>query len=212
MVSFPGKFKVPRSKAELLLRDISLGLSVIAIGLSLGVQTLPGIILSTLDNAAAVITSDLISLTNSDRNTNSLLRLHISPLLQKAAQLKADDMAAKGYFAHTSPEGTTPWHWFAVAGYDYVNAGENLAIDYFESADVEKAWMNSPFHRANILNNMFTEIGIATATSTYNGHQTTVVVQLFGRPMESSDTDTLTEDTVISSSPTFTAVTKEARP
>jgi len=47
---------------------------------------------------------------------------------------------------------------------------------------VQKAWLNSPTHRSNIMNNKFTEIGIATAVGTYKGRKTTFVVQMFGTP------------------------------
>jgi hypothetical protein len=97
--------------------------------------------------------------------------------------MKANDMATKGYFAHTSPEGLSPWYWFKQAGYDFVYAGENLAVNFSDSAEVDKAWMNSPGHRDNILNTKYTEVGIATANGMYQGRPTTFVVQEFGRPM-----------------------------
>ncbi len=97
--------------------------------------------------------------------------------------MKADDMATKGYFAHTSPEGLTPWYWFAQVGYNYTYAGENLAINFNESKDVDTAWLASPTHRANILNSHYTEIGIATAQGMYKGVQATFVVQMFGTPV-----------------------------
>jgi hypothetical protein len=92
-------------------------------------------------------------------------------------------MATKGYFSHTSPEGLSPWHWFDTVGYKFMYAGENLAINFSESTDVEQAWMNSPGHRANILNERFTEIGIATAQGTYQGQPTIFVAQMFGKPL-----------------------------
>jgi hypothetical protein len=91
-------------------------------------------------------------------------------------------MVQKSYFAHNSPEGLTPWHWFKEAGYDFTYAGENLAVNFGDSIDVNRAWMNSPLHRANILNGHFTEIGIATAEGIYEGRPTIFVVQLFGKP------------------------------
>jgi hypothetical protein len=57
--------------------------------------------------------------------------------------------------------------------------------DFDDSEDVEKAWMNSPTHKANILNNRYTEIGISTAIGTYKGEKTTFVVQMFGTPKKS---------------------------
>ncbi|MBI5004417.1 hypothetical protein HZC00_04990 [Candidatus Kaiserbacteria bacterium] len=135
---------------------------------------------------AAVVSAVIVDLTNGDRTTNDLSILKVNPVLVAAAQTKADDMAAKGYFAHTSPDGTDPWHWFAEAGYQFDYAGENLAIDFSDSADVERAWMNSPTHRENILNTQFTEIGIATAVGMYQGRMTTFVVQEFGTPKGTS--------------------------
>jgi len=130
----------------------------------------------------AVISSVLVELTNTDRKDNSLHELTINPLLEKAAQMKADDMAAKSYFAHESPDGVTPWHWFNEAGYVFSFAGENLAVYFSDSAELEQAWMNSPAHRANILNGYFTEIGIGMAKGVYQGKETVFVVQEFGRP------------------------------
>jgi hypothetical protein len=91
-------------------------------------------------------------------------------------------MAQKGYFAHTSPEGVTPWYWFGQAGYKFIYAGENLAINYDESDAVHDAWLESPTHRANIMNEHFTEMGVATARGMYRGVPTTFVVELFGMP------------------------------
>jgi hypothetical protein len=132
--------------------------------------------------SAAIIASVLVDLTNGDRSDSNLADLKVNPLLVRAAQAKADDMAANGYFAHTSPDGKDPWYWFKQANYNFSYAGENLAIDFSDSSDVETAWMNSPKHRANILNGHFTEIGIATAVGYYQGHKTTFVVQEFGAP------------------------------
>lgn len=131
---------------------------------------------------ASVIASVLVDLTNSDRQKLALNGLTVNPLLVEAARLKAEDMVAHGYFAHVSPEGKDSWHWFQEAGYVFSDAGENLAMDFSDSWDVENAWMNSPSHRANIVNNNYTEIGIAIANGTYNGRQTTFVVQMFGTP------------------------------
>jgi hypothetical protein len=139
-------------------------------------------IVQQMPNVAAVISSVLVELTNTDRLGGGLAVLSVNPVLVEVAQAKANDMAAKGYFAHTSPEGLTPWHWFKEGGYKFVYAGENLAVDFSESTDVERAWMQSPTHRANIVGTQFTEIGIATAQGTYQGRPTTFVVQVFATP------------------------------
>ena len=140
----------------------------------------------TSENMAAVISAVLVDLANEDRKDEDLGMLTRNPVLDEAAQAKADDMAEKGYFAHNSPDGKTSWHWFREAGYSFSYAGENLAVDFTDSDDVEDAWMDSPTHRANILNGKFTEIGIATAVGTYKGQKTTFVVQMFGTPAKTA--------------------------
>jgi len=124
----------------------------------------------------------LLDETNQSRVANGLPDLQVSPFLQAAAQAKANDEASKGYFAHTSPQGLTPWYWFQQAGYNFDYAGENLAVNFSDSQDVTTAWMNSPEHRANILSTDFTQIGMATAQGIYNGQLTTFVVEEFGAP------------------------------
>jgi hypothetical protein len=133
-------------------------------------------------NMAAVISAALVDLANKDRAEESLSTLTVSELLTQAAQAKANDMAERGYFSHTSPDGSQPWKWIQDAGYEYASAGENLAVNFSDSEKVENAWMDSPGHRANILNAKFTEIGIATAVGEYKGRRTTFVVQMFGTP------------------------------
>lgn len=137
---------------------------------------------------AAVVSAVLVDLANDDRTELALPALKVNPVLVAAAQAKADDMAAKGYFSHTSPEGYDSWHWFREAGYAYRFAGENLAVDFSDSGDVENAWMNSPTHRDNIVSPKYTEIGIAVATGTYQGRPTVFAVQMFGSPKQASVT------------------------
>ena len=124
----------------------------------------------------------LVDETNQQRATNGFGALQENALLDQAAQDKANDMAANSYFAHTSPSGVTPWSWFEKVGYQFSYAGENLAVDFSNSQDVTNAWMNSPEHRANILNNNFTQIGMATAQGTLDGHSAIFVVEEFGTP------------------------------
>ena len=143
-------------------------------------QTL--VVFPKTDMLAAVLPGVLTALTNENRMENNVAPLTENSLLDEAAQMKANDMAAKGYFAHTSPDGKTPWYWFQQAGYKYSFAGENLAVNFFDSADVAQAWMNSPEHRANIVRKEFTQIGIGVANGIYEGHNTVFVAQLFGTP------------------------------
>jgi hypothetical protein len=159
---------------------INIAVVVLLFLIALGVQSL--VIKSPSSQVGAVIAGVLVDLANQDRVAEGLATLAVSKTLQEAAQKKADDMAAREYFAHESPDGKSPWYWFGQAGYDFRFAGENLAVYFSDSEEVEKAWMNSPLHRANILSSHFTEVGIALAHGTYQGHETTFVVQMFGQP------------------------------
>ncbi|MFH1129591.1 MAG: CAP domain-containing protein [Patescibacteria group bacterium] len=138
------------------------------------------VVLNNTKFFASIANEALVSFTNFNRQTENLPELQVNLLLQQAAQLKADDMAKNSYFAHISPEGVDPWHWFDEVKYDYVYAGENLAINFIDSKDVEDAWMKSALHRANILNDKFTEIGIGISTGVFENHETTFIVQMFG--------------------------------
>lgn len=131
---------------------------------------------------AAVLPGVLTALTNNDRATNGVGTLVEEPLLTQAAQKKAADMAEKGYFSHVTPDGKTPWYWLDLVGYNYTYAGENLAVNFTDSKDVEDAWMKSPTHRANIVKSEFTRIGIGTAQGIYQGKDVTFVVQFFATP------------------------------
>lgn len=141
------------------------------------------IILPTSKQVAAVLVPVLITQTNQERTHANLSILHKNELLMRSAQQKANDMAAKGYFAHNSPDGEDPWFWFKQVGYDYRFAGENLAVNFVESRDITDAWMHSPTHRENLLNGRYTEVGIATALGKYKGKDAIFVVQHFGTPL-----------------------------
>lgn len=137
------------------------------------------------DQMLSTIYPNLVAtLSNKNRQNANLNTLTYNPKLEEAARLKAEDMMIKGYFAHVSPDGTTPWHWIKEAGYNYRYAGENLAINFSDSSDVTDAWMKSPSHRANILSSNFTEIGVATVKGFVAGRETVFVVEMFGKPLD----------------------------
>jgi hypothetical protein len=133
------------------------------------------------DSIASVLPGVLNSFTNEKRVAADLPELGTSEFLTRAAELKAEDMATKGYFAHNSPEGLTPWHWLSRVGYRYAMAGENLAVNFSDSRDVTEAWMNSPAHRDNILKHGFTEVGTAVAVGQFQGREAIFVVQYYGK-------------------------------
>lgn len=122
-----------------------------------------------------------------DQTNNQRFKLGLKPLvynsaLSQSAELKAKDMFYKNYWAHTSPDGKSPWDFFKTAGYEYSVAGENLAKDFYDTEGLMKAWMNSPTHRENIINSKYDEIGIGVVNGVLGGVKTTLVVQHFGTP------------------------------
>lgn len=122
--------------------------------------------------------------TNNERRVNGQAPLLLNTALSRAAQAKVQDMFDKQYFDHVGPDGSQPSDWVSGVGYQYKLTGENLALgDFSGDNDLVTAWMNSPGHRENILKPGFTEIGIAVFKSTFEGHDTWLAVQIFGRPL-----------------------------
>ncbi len=141
---------------------------------------------SALDFLAAVLPGEVIAFTNDERSLQAVGPLTENALLTAAAQAKAADMAAKGYFSHVGPDGKEPWAWVKESNYTYRYAGENLAVRFTGSKDVVNAWMASPTHRANIVKPVYTEIGIGVAQGEFQGQPATFVVQYFGTPQTAS--------------------------
>lgn len=133
--------------------------------------------------ASQISAENVVKLVNEARKEKGLKELRISPALAKIAQDKAGDMLANDYFAHTSPKGATPWYWFQKNKYDYHFAGENLAIDFVTAEDQQAAWMKSPTHKKNILNDKYEEIGVAVAAGEIGGKMSLIAVQEFGTLM-----------------------------
>lgn len=127
----------------------------------------------------------VIEQTNIARAQNGgLPALTENSLLNLDAQMKVNDMFAKQYFEHESPTGVGPADLAKAVGYSYVTVGENLALgDFAGDSGVVTAWMNSPGHRANILNAHYREIGVAVGRGMYEGRMTWLAVQSFGLPL-----------------------------
>lgn len=123
--------------------------------------------------------------TNVERNRYGLGDLRDNSVLREAAEMKANDMLQRQYFAHTSPSGATASDLVEYVGYNYILVGENLSLGNFDSArDMVNSWMNSPGHKANILNPRYQEIGVATVSGLYEGNNVWIGVQIFGRPAD----------------------------
>lgn len=132
--------------------------------------------------ASSIEAPTLLSLANKDRLINGFQPLRLNHKLSTAAQDKAQDMLARDYFEHYTPEGKSPWDFIIASGYDYQMAGENLAMDFKTAEGVHRAWMNSPSHKKNILREEYEEIGLATVKGEFSGKETIMVVEMFGKP------------------------------
>lgn len=139
------------------------------------------------EKQVVLLKSKIISETNLQRyQTANLPALKESVLLDNAASAKANDMFKNQYFEHISPAGVGPATLVQNYGYNYIVAGENLILGNFVSEkEVVQDWMDSPGHRANILNNRYTEIGVAIIKGTYKGETVWIGVQEFGLPLSS---------------------------
>lgn len=135
-----------------------------------------------LGYATSVNATDIYTLSNQERANNGLPPLSLHSQLSNAAYAKANDMFAKNYWAHVSPDGTTPWYFISSAGYSYASAGENLAKDFNFSSGVVAGWMGSPTHRANVLSTAYQDVGYAVVNGVLQGSETTLVVAMYGQP------------------------------
>ncbi|MFD3257672.1 CAP domain-containing protein [Paenibacillus lentus] len=113
------------------------------------------------ENAAKVV-----ALVNVERKNAGLKPLVVHTNLSKMAKDKAIDMYKSNYFSHTSPKYGSPFDMMDAYNITYRYAGENIAKGQKTPSEVVAAWMNSPGHKANILNSKYTLIGVGY----YNGH------------------------------------------
>ncbi|MFI1184816.1 CAP domain-containing protein [Streptomyces californicus] len=103
--------------------------------------------------------SEILALVNQERAKAGCSPLSTSAPLTSLAQAYSEDMAARGFFDHTDPDGDTPWDRAAEAGIQGLGA-ENIARGQSDAQAVMDAWMNSEGHRTNILNCDYKTIGI----------------------------------------------------
>lgn len=143
---------------------------------------------NVLGAASDFSNSSLLSDTNIQRSGDHEQPLALNQQLSAAAQAKANDMAQRNYWSHNSPDGRTPWSFITAAGYNYQAAGENLAYGFGNAGDAVSGWMNSPTHRANILNANYKDVGFGvTESPNYQGQgPETIVVAEYGTPAEAA--------------------------
>ncbi|MDO8552414.1 MAG: CAP domain-containing protein [bacterium] len=121
-------------------------------------------------NVASQIEAAIFSLSNVERQKNGLAPLVVDSSLAQIARTHSADMLAKNYFSHTDLSGCGLSCRFETAHYYYSSIAENIHwmsgynLDASGSAQkIVNDWMNSPGHRANILNGTFTNTGIGVA-------------------------------------------------
>jgi hypothetical protein len=128
----------------------------------------------------------LLADTNAQRVANGVAALSLNDKLDAAAQANADDMAARNYWSHYTPEGNPPWIWVTNQGYAYQALGQNLATGFSDEQSTINGWMASPPHRENLLNSNFTEVGFGYANNpdytAAGGGPQTIVVAFYGKP------------------------------
>jgi len=174
------KAHIKRLHKQRLIWFIVLAVGLIVIQIIYHVQQINAVRVKAY--ATSISIGDLAAITNQQRANNGKSALHLNGALNAGAQAKANDMIAKNYWAHVSPDGTQPWYFFTAYGYNYSSAGENLAYGFDTSAATIDGWMNSPGHKANLLG-PYQDMGFGIASGdNYQGGENTVVVAFYGVP------------------------------
>lgn len=105
----------------------------------------------------------VLSLVNQIRRAQGIREVTHNAALHRAARLHSEDMADRGFISHTGSNGSHPGQRIREQGYLYRTFGENVASGQRTPESVMNAWMNSPGHRANILQPGFCELGVGLA-------------------------------------------------
>jgi len=143
-----------------------------------------------------ITSANITRLMNEARADANVDPLASNSLLASAAMAKGEDMIVRQYFAHDTPDGKRPWQWIDRTQYDYVYAGENLAMGFITAESAHDALMKSPTHRKNILNPRYRDLGIAVVSGNMNGFPSQILVQFFGTQRSQIVTAVARADTV----------------
>lgn len=146
--------------------------------------------------ASDLSNENILTAVNRERSMRNLTTFKTDNRLGLAADTKSKDMIARHYFSHTDPDGNYIWPTIVAAGYTpYIQLGENLAIEFYNTESLISAWMNSPTHRANILNEGFKDQGMGIEFgNTQEGQYHSAITNTFGTlAMKKSATEPATE-------------------
>jgi hypothetical protein len=146
----------------------------------------------------------IISLTNNIRAREGLLPLSVEPLLTNSSQAKANDMARLEYFSHTNPQQRGLDFFVSQAGYDYLAAGENLAMGFYDADELMAAWVKSKTHYSNIIDPDYVDGGVGIAAGNYDDMPTMYVAHHFGAPkiVAPPPPESIVNEVVVASEPT----------
>lgn len=131
---------------------------------------------------SSITEQNIIKLTNEERVSLSIPALSTNELLTKAAYAKGRAIIESQTFQHDIGDKRFS-SWVKGVDYKYIYVGENLALDFTTSEGTIKAWLNSPSHKKNLLNDKFKEVGVAVIEDKFQGKNTTLIVQIFGTPV-----------------------------
>lgn len=169
-----------------------------------------------LDYAASMTINGLLADSNSARASNGVASLHLNDKLDAAAQAQANDMAARNYWSHNTPEGNPPWVWVTAQGYSYQKLGQNLAAGFSDEQATINGWLASAPHRENLLDPAFTEVGFGSANNpdytSAGGGPMTVVVAFYGKPPPAVPAPTPAPSTPASTTPAASSPTAPTTP
>lgn len=135
------------------------------------------------EEQSSLTRSEVIKFTNVERTEAGLPPLKENAELNISSEIKARDMLDEQYFAHDSPSNVGVSDLAEEVNYDYILIGENLALGNFKDDQaLIQAWMDSPGHRENILNERYEDIGVNVIKGVFEGRTVWMAVQHFGLP------------------------------
>ncbi|MBW6441689.1 CAP domain-containing protein [Patescibacteria group bacterium] len=190
-----------KRRADLLDNKAILIYCIIIFFVTAAFRFIPKVAPGVLGYASDINISDLLKYTNKKRQENGASNLTLNSKLSAAAEKKARDMFEDGYWAHVAPDGTEPWDFIIGENYEYIYAGENLAKNFSTSREVVEAWFKSPSHKSNLIGTNYDEVGFAVVNGVMDGYETTLVVQMFGRPRQPSMVAAVYEENTIPQQP-----------
>lgn len=139
---------------------------------------------------------DIITYVNEERMKRGVRPLRVNETLMKASQMRAEVIVKHQNFSHQDPyEGIQLDTVLPILKYPYKYASENIGMGDQTGRQFVNGFMNSPPHRANLLNPELVETGVAIVSGPYKQYYVNIAVQLFSQPWDSSfDTYTTVDE------------------